>query len=805
MYANAGIAVFPCRSRDTMSNGKLLKAKTPLVESWPRDSSSDPAVVEKMWEKYPDALIAIDCGKSNLLVVDQDRHDGGMDGVAFFSEVAVKHDYSHTGPAVKTASGGRHFYFCQPDDQRLGNSAGAFTGYGIDVRGSGGYVIAPESVLADGRSWRKDLFAPDLIKSFRDGVIPTLPDWLAQELRTKRSKRNTGDKTTNSDQEVAINPDATDAEYAIDLLEIAANELAATSKGYRNRGLYDAAFKMGMLAAGGDLTRDTAMAALRHASEINGSLAEDGVAQFRASFRSGFEDGVRSVPKIDFKDERGENDGDDRREPPRPLYREPGEPEPFPIDAFGEVLANAARAIVDFVQVPEAIAGQSVLAAATLATQAHCDVVLPIGDGLRKPLSEFFITIAESGDRKTAADDLALAPIFERENELRAEFAADQAEHDRLTDAYNAARKEALKIVANTPRSPEDVADALAELGGPPKQPLNPMIVCTEPTYEGFVKTLKRGQPSMGLCSSEGGQFAGGHGMNTENRLKTASGMSLLWDGAAIKRVRAGDGADIISGRRVMAHLMMQPMVASTLLADPILKDQGWLSRCLVVAPKSLAGTRFQKRPASESANALRRYNERLSSILTEKPTLLGETQNELDPDQLTLTKSAQEIWRDFADEVERELSPQGKYSQIRGFAGKLPEHAARLAGVLTLTSDMRANKITSDEMERGVILARFYASESLRLIGVASISPELRKARLLLDWLHTHKIEAFGIRDIYNRGPNSIRAKDEAQNAAAVLEDHGWLARIKGGLTDAKGCFHKLAWNVAPLPETGA
>ena len=64
------------------------------------------------------------------------------------------------------------------------------------------------------------------------------------------------------------------------------------------------------------------------------------------------------------------------------------------------------------------------------------------------------------------------------------------------------------------------------------------MLTCPEPTYEGLVKHLVFGQPSVGIFSAEGGQFIGGHGMNEEAMLRTAAGLSCLWDGETIKRVR---------------------------------------------------------------------------------------------------------------------------------------------------------------------------------------------------------------------------------------------------------------------------
>jgi putative DNA primase/helicase len=54
-------------------------------------------------------------------------------------------------------------------------------------------------------------------------------------------------------------------------------------------------------------------------------------------------------------------------EPPRPLIRQLPPADPFPVDALGDVLEAATRAINDRVRAPMAICGQSTLAAATLA------------------------------------------------------------------------------------------------------------------------------------------------------------------------------------------------------------------------------------------------------------------------------------------------------------------------------------------------------------------------------------------------------------------------------------------------------
>ena len=132
-------------------------------------------------------------------------------------------------------------------------------------------------------------------------------------------------------------------------------------------------------------------------------------------------------------------------EPPRPLMRELPPADPFPVDALGDVLGAAAHGINDRVQAPMAICGQSVLAAATLAVQGHADVVLPIGNGSRRPVSCFFITVAATGERKTECDRQALWPIEKHESALREAYGADLPRYENAKAAWDKAKEAAVK------------------------------------------------------------------------------------------------------------------------------------------------------------------------------------------------------------------------------------------------------------------------------------------------------------------------------------------------------------------------
>jgi hypothetical protein len=485
---------------------------------------------------------------------------------------------------------------------------------------------------------------------------------------------------------------------------------------------------------------------------------------------------------------------DEIPEPPRPLMRELPAADPFPIGALGNVLAPAARAIHDRVQSPIAICSQSVLGGATLATQAYADVVLPIGTGQARPISCYLITIAATGERKTASDTEAMSAIATRERALRANYELDMRSYVNDKAAFEKARD---KIIKDGKGNRGTIKMALDALGPAPMAPLLPMLTCTEPTYEGLCRLLSAGQPSIGIFAAEGGQFIGGHGMTEEARLRTASGLSAAWDGQPIRRVRAGDGITILPGRRVAMHLMVQPQVADIWLSDRLLADQGLLSRLLISAPDSAMGTRMSRPESPNTDRELRLYDARLLGIMGTQLRLAPGKINELEPRGLPLSPTAQTVWFGFADYVERAIAPGGDLELVTGLANKLPEHAARIAAVLTLVQDIHAADIADTEMAAGIELAQHYAAEAVRLHGTSGISENLRRARQLLYWLLTRWNEAaISLPDIYQRGPNSIRDAAAAKNAVAILEEHGWLTRVPQGAIVA-GTHRKDVWRI--------
>lgn len=69
---------------------------------------------------------------------------------------------------------------------------------------------------------------------------------------------------------------------------------------------------------------------------------------------------------------------------------------PYPVAALGNLMGPAVERMAEIIGTPSAMAAQSVLATAALASQAHANVQL---DGRTYPLSLYLLTVACSGDR----------------------------------------------------------------------------------------------------------------------------------------------------------------------------------------------------------------------------------------------------------------------------------------------------------------------------------------------------------------------------------------------------------------------
>ena len=482
---------------------------------------------------------------------------------------------------------------------------------------------------------------------------------------------------------------------------------------------------------------------------------------------------------------------------PEPLMPSRGEQAPFPTGYLSPTLRGAVEAIARRSFVPPSLAAQSVLAACSLAVQPHFNVVLPTRQ--ERPTSLFLVSVAESGDRKSTSDDIALTAIRQFEQSLEDEYAGQRAEAALQQSAWDEAKKEITQRVKKQGR--EALTEAYRDLGPRPVGPVEPTIAVRTGTTQGFLKRFATCRPSLGLMSDEGGSWLGGFGMSEDNRLNTIATLSDFWDGKTVQTLTSGEGFTALRGRRLTFHMMVQPIVADRLLGDAEALGQGFLSRMLVSHPHSLAGTRFVDPDAEfdhAAQAAIQAYTDRLARIVRAQLPIDPET-GALAPTPLDMDDRARRLWWEFYNDLEARLSPNGDLFAVKGFVGKLPEMAARLAAnIAVFEHGTQTDEIDFDALACGIGIAKFYLSEAVRLFGHQAPPTIYIDAQKLSDWLKdTWKESLINVTSVSKGGPPILRNRsDYIRDVIAVLVRHNHLQEVAdGGMISGKKV--RAAWRV--------
>jgi len=479
---------------------------------------------------------------------------------------------------------------------------------------------------------------------------------------------------------------------------------------------------------------------------------------------------------------------DIEKPPPEPLRRIALSSNQFPIDALGPILTPAVLKIQEMIQAPLAMCGQSVLAGASLALQGLIDIEI---DGRRRPVSGYFLTVGCTGERKTAVDEAALAPHRIRDRELYDNYLIEKEAHVMDLDIWNSQKK---NLKSDT-TSPEEFKSTIKELGPKPVPPLLPFMFTSEPTVEGLTRLLSDGRPSMGVFSDEGGMMVGGYSFSKEKALHSGASYSKFWDGGPVDRVRGSEEASKLYGRRVALHLMLQPNVAGEFLRNDLLADQGFLTRCLACYPESTVGNRPYREIGLDDP-VLLQYNAHILSLLKRDLATEADDPQVLQPRAVTLNSQAKQLWREFHDYCDAASARGGEYEPIRGFANKAPEHAIRIAAILTGVSDPDASHIDLDTMRDAIQLTNYYLMEWMRIMDEAGVDPDIHLAETLLDWLKDTGETFIYPRKIYQYGPNSLRNKKDTMRIMEILEGHAHVIKL-GESMKLDGRNRKDVWRI--------
>lgn len=293
-YARANVPVFPCRAAAEETNefdpdtGEVivLKEKSPLTGNGFKAATKSERIIRILFgERYPGALVGTPTGEQLgawVLDVDVHKDDQGnvINGFHTLAALEEKHGELPRTAIARTAGGGEHRYFRYVPGVRNRSKLGA----GLDVRGSSGFVIAPGSVMADGRAYHW--------LNWDEPGLPPLPDapaWLLDLVLPPAPASPSSDYTYTPGDNTAYVERAVEAEL---------HELATTPQGGRGEAVNRSAFSLGTLVGAGALSRAEAEQGLLDAAYACGVVAKDGEREIRQKIRRGLDAGTKQPRQI---------------------------------------------------------------------------------------------------------------------------------------------------------------------------------------------------------------------------------------------------------------------------------------------------------------------------------------------------------------------------------------------------------------------------------------------------------------------------------------------------------------------------
>ncbi|TXN67886.1 bifunctional DNA primase/polymerase [Methylobacterium sp. WL6] len=186
-----GAKIFPLHGMRKGTDGRLVctcgnlacedAGKHPMAKLAPKgltNATNHEHVVRHWFTTAPFANIGLATGPSVVLDVDP-RHGGD----ASLEALEAEHGPLPETTRAFTGGGGQHIFFRPPPGIEIRNSAGDQGGLapGLDIRGTGGYVVAAPSLHASGRHyvWSVDHHPDDVVPA-------SMPEWMATALTRPR-------------------------------------------------------------------------------------------------------------------------------------------------------------------------------------------------------------------------------------------------------------------------------------------------------------------------------------------------------------------------------------------------------------------------------------------------------------------------------------------------------------------------------------------------------------------------------------------------------------------------------------------
>lgn len=826
-WARKGVPVLPlyyplddgtcsCHDAECTSIGKH-----PIRTLVPRgltQASTDPDTVRDWWAQEPYANIGIRTGEMvDLLDIDS------TEGMAAFGEIVQRcgGQPHHLGVARSGRDGiGMHFYVAPGGQRAL--SGGKTAPAGIDVKGRGGYAVAPPSMHASGRRYEW------VTNGFDDGVVLGDISWeqFYSELVVRPQRAPMAPRPTTE-----IPAEAADA-YGRAVLARAVDLVRSCSPGHRWQTLATEAIPLAARGVdGGCIDRDSAVRELEEAAraigldgrEIGriGPLVDDMVARgithpIRPREAAGIAAAAAPAPAYETEDEARA----DPWEPPWPLQYPT---QPFPLDTMGW-MAGPVRDLANQLQCPIDLVATMTIAAVAATIRGRIRARF-VGDW-EEPLNLYIAAVLGPGETKSPALSRIVAPLREMETEARAEtkdlIVRARYEKELADSKAKKLRDEFMKSNEtndyNRQQMIEAARDAAIEADEITVPPV-PLYLAGDMTPEALVAKLAEQGGALAHLSAEGELLDTIVGGRYSSGAPHLTALLTAHDGREPVRVHRKRDEDIeVPNPCLTLGLAVQPHVLEQMGGVDAAVRRGLAARFLYSMPASLVGRRdMTMRHSTDTAKAFEVLLRGIDELCQASGGTgdIGPSIREVESGargvrggsdaggfgdngpsfyKYGFTDSSSSLVIHYREGLEpRRAAQTGDLGEIGPWANKLDGQIIRLATVLQILRDVdpasstpgtRAQNPRNPEgvvdveaTSAALVLAEYLISHAIEAHAVMSggSDPDKKPAAQLLGWIRANGAEEFTVHE----AERSLRKRVTFREQGSVHQACATLARL--------------------------
>lgn len=427
--------------------------------------------------------------------------------------------------------------------------------------------------------------------------------------------------------------------------------------------------------------------------------------------------------------------------------------EELAINSLPSQIKEVVKALQIVTEAPAGMCVGAILASIALSVQLSHNIKTIVGT---KPISLYFITIGESGERKSTVFYLSMKGVMKYQDELKEKYKESFERYNLELKRWTEQNKRLSR------KKDSSVAEMLDEIGSEPQPPLQPTIIHNDISIDGLYSYFESGGKSCGLFSDEAAIIFGGSSMSSANRLRMFAFLCTAWDNKSASKTRH-EKFSSTDKMLLSIYLMLQPDVAMEFISDKISKTQGIMSRCLLAWPESNIGRRKmeltdeRKQQIEAAMKILDGFNDKIYDLIKNSNSSEYTT---LQPNPEFDAKATE-----FYNYNEQEMKEGGKYYHIKEFTSKSYEHLYRLYGVQKAFLNDEANE--SELINSSLKLIDYYLHNMLFFEDLNRHITLENKAAKVLNYMEIHEIDSI----TPSKTSQFIRSIENVDEARRVLD----------------------------------